>query len=228
MGRHHAVAAVDLGIMEAGAIDAGLQVVRHDQPGHATEEGEHAHVRADPIRERLGPGRLGERIARRAEHADEQFRLANLAGLAIDDRHPLAGIVHEGLVASGMLLAHRRRQALLEAAEQFAEAAIAVSVGMDTAIFLPEDQQRDARLLQLDRELSPIRFLASPLALLDPGAGEKPMLKRIVGQFSGQWPGQPRHGCSLQIILHGAACNAEHHRDLAATCSASGKPEHLS
>jgi transposase len=54
-------------------------VIGHDQPGHATEEGEHAHVRADPIRERLGPGRLGERIARRAEHADEQFRLANLA-----------------------------------------------------------------------------------------------------------------------------------------------------
>jgi hypothetical protein len=32
----------------------------------------------------------------------------------------------------------------------------------------------------------------------------------------------------LQVILHGAARNAEHHRNLAAACSASGKPEHLS
>jgi hypothetical protein len=39
---------------------------------------------------------------------------------------------------------------------------------------------------------------------------------------------RPRLHRSLQIILHGAARNAEHHRDLAATCSASGKPEHLS
>ncbi len=163
-----------------------------------------------------GPGRLGDRIARRAEHADEQFRLANLAGLAIDDWHPLAGIVHEGLVASGVLLAHRRRQALLEAAEQFAEAAVAVSVGMDAAIFLPEHKKRHARLLQFDGELGPIRLLASPLALLDPGAGEQPMLERLIGQFARQWPGQARQRRPLQVILHGAARNTKHHRNLAA------------
>lgn len=33
VGRHHAVAAVDLGIMEAGAVDAGLQVVGHGSAG---------------------------------------------------------------------------------------------------------------------------------------------------------------------------------------------------
>src|SRR5690606_1548710 len=56
---------------------------------------------------------------------------SGLAGLAIDDRHLLSGIVDEDLVAGGVFLAHRRRQALLETAKQFAEAAIAVTVGMD-------------------------------------------------------------------------------------------------
>ena len=55
------------------------------------------------------------------------------------------------------------KQALLEAAKQFAESAIAVTVGMDAAVFLPEDQKRHARLPELDRKLGPDRLLASPL-----------------------------------------------------------------
>ncbi|MHC2543289.1 hypothetical protein ACVINY_004001 [Sinorhizobium meliloti] len=54
------------------------------------------------------------------------------------------------------------------------------------------------------------------------------MFKRIVGRFAGKWPGQARQRHPLQVILHGAARNAEHHRDLAAACSTSGKPERLS
>jgi hypothetical protein len=127
-----------------------------------------------------------------------------------------------------VFLAHRRRQALLEAAKQFAEAAIAVTVGMDAAVFLPQDQKRHARLPELNGELGPNRLLPSPLALLDPGASEQPMLERIVGQFARQWPGQVRQRRPLQVILHGAARNTKHHRNLAAAYSASGKPEHLS
>ncbi len=41
----------------------------------------------------------------------------------------------------------------------------------------------------------PIRLLPSPLALIDPRMGEKPMLDRGVGQFAGQRPGQSRQGC---------------------------------
>ena len=105
--------------------------------------------------------------------------------------HEAAAAVGEA-AEPGVFLAHRRRQALLETAKQFAEAAIAVTVGMDAAVFLPEDQKRHARLLQLDRKLSPFRLLPSPLALLDPGAGEKTMFERIVGQLAGQGPGQAR------------------------------------
>jgi hypothetical protein len=37
-----------------------------------------------------------------------------------------------------------------------------------------------------------------------------------------------RHCCPLQVILHGAAGNAEDHRNLSAAGSNSGEPEHLS
>lgn len=44
VGCHHTVAAVDLRIVEAGVADARLQIVGHDQAGHAAEEGKHPHM----------------------------------------------------------------------------------------------------------------------------------------------------------------------------------------
>src|SRR5690606_509809 len=48
--------------------------------------------------------------------------------------------------------------------------------------------------------LSPFRLLPSPLALLDPGAGEKTMFERIVGQLAGQGPGQARFRLSCTVL----------------------------
>ena len=62
MGRHLRVAAVDLGLVEAGADHPGLEVVRHDQRRHGAESGEGAVVRADPVGRCLGLGGLGLRI----------------------------------------------------------------------------------------------------------------------------------------------------------------------
>src|SRR5260370_14966468 len=49
MGSHHAVAAIDLRIVERGLLNAALEIVPHEQPRHATEEAEHPHMRADPV-----------------------------------------------------------------------------------------------------------------------------------------------------------------------------------
>lgn len=92
---------------------------------------------ADPVRQGLGPGRLGIGEAGGAEHGDEQFGLAGLAAARIDDGDLPAGIVHEDLVAGNVLLAHGRRQTMSEAAVEFAEAAVAVAARMSRAVLLP-------------------------------------------------------------------------------------------
>src|SRR3974377_110319 len=46
MRGHHAVAAIDLRIIERGLVNTALEIVWHDQPRHAAEEAEHPHVRA--------------------------------------------------------------------------------------------------------------------------------------------------------------------------------------
>src|SRR3546814_11717393 len=45
-------------------------------------------------------------VAGRAENGDEDLRLADLAGLPVDDRRCLPGVIDEQLFASTMLLAH--------------------------------------------------------------------------------------------------------------------------
>ena len=43
VGRHHAVAAVDLGVVERGLVDPALQIVGNDQARDAIQEAEQAH-----------------------------------------------------------------------------------------------------------------------------------------------------------------------------------------
>ena len=117
MRRHHAVAAVDLRVVERRLAHAGLQVVRHDEARHPAEEAEHADMGADPVGQCLAPRRLGIGQARGAEYGDEDLRLVYDTGRAVDDADLLAGIVDEHLVAGRMVLSHDRRQAPFELPE---------------------------------------------------------------------------------------------------------------
>ena len=215
MRRHRAVGAVDLGIVEGGLVDAALQIVGNQQLRHAAEEAEHAHVRAGPVRQRLCPGRLGVGEVRGAEHADEYLRLADFAGRRIDDPDPLARIVDERLLPGDMVLAHHRRQPSLEAAKQIAEPAVAVALGMDLSVFLPEDRHRDARTLQLARQGRPVRLDPPPLAVRDPGAPEQPAFQSFVGDVVCQRPCQPGRRRPFQIVLDRRARHAQTSPDLA-------------
>ncbi|WP_245485559.1 hypothetical protein [Mesorhizobium sp. M5C.F.Ca.IN.020.29.1.1] len=80
-----------------------------------------------------------------------------------------------------MFLAHRRRKPLFEAAKELAEPAIAISVGMTSSILLPQDEERDAWLLELDGKIGPVRLCAPPRALFDAIASEEFVLKRVIG-----------------------------------------------
>lgn len=42
-----AIRTVDLRVIEVGTVDPGRQIVDHEAPDHAPEEGERRHVRAD-------------------------------------------------------------------------------------------------------------------------------------------------------------------------------------
>ena len=135
--------------------------------GDAAEEAKHAHMRAGPIRQLLRPGRLGISEVRSAEHADKYLSLVDFARRRINNRDPLARVVHERLFSGDVVLAHHRAQPSLEPAKQIAEPAVAVALLVDLPIFLPQDHHRHARPLQLARQGRPIRLDPTPLAGLD-------------------------------------------------------------
>src|SRR5262249_52639342 len=61
-GPHHAVARIDLRIVERCFVTCALEIVGHRQPWPPAEETEHLHMRADPVRQRLREGRLRIRV----------------------------------------------------------------------------------------------------------------------------------------------------------------------
>ena len=69
-----------------------------------------------------------------------------------------------------MVLAHDRRQVPLELAEQVAEPAVAVAIGLALAVFLPQRHQRHAGPLQLPRHHRPVRLDPAP----EPGPAARP------------------------------------------------------
>ena len=65
-------------------------------------------MRADPVRQGLGRGRLDVGVVGGTEHGDEELRRRDLAGSDVDHRDGLAGVVNKEALARGMSLAHRR------------------------------------------------------------------------------------------------------------------------
>jgi len=78
-----------------------------------------------------------------------------------------------------MVLAHHWRQSPLEAAQQIAEARVAVATGMRLPVFLPHDNHRDAGPLQLARQRRPVRLDPPPHARRNARAPEQPMLQDL-------------------------------------------------
>ena len=170
---------------------------------------------AGPVRQSLRPGRLGIGEVRGAEHADENLRLADFARRRIDDADPLARIIHERLFPGDMVLAHHRSEPPFESAKQIAEPAVAIALGMDLSVFLPENHHRDARTFQLARQLRPVRLNPSPLAGRDRGAAKELEFQRLLGDVVRQGPLQPGRRRPFQIVLDRRSRHAQTPPDLA-------------
>ena len=138
MGRHAGIDAVDLGIVQTGLDDAGLEIGRRDLRRHPAEVGEGAAVRANPVGQRLRPGRLGVGVAGGAQGGDEDLGRADLAGKVVDHLEGGAGIIDEHLLAGHMALTHGRGEPALPGTVEFAEPAVAVAVPMDRAVLFPQ------------------------------------------------------------------------------------------
>ena len=143
------VGPVHVGLVAAGARDRALELVGNPQGGRAPEVLDHVDVGVDPVRQLLGRGRLGVGEAARPEHGDEQLDLPQLPRLPVDQGRPLPGEVDERLLAGAVDLPHRRPQPPRPLPVDPAELGVAVAVGVDPGVLLPQELQRDAGALQL-------------------------------------------------------------------------------
>ena len=229
MRRHHAVATIELRVVERCLVDPGLEIIRDQEPGHAVVEAEHPHMGADPVRQRLRPYHFGVGVVRGAEHRHEDLRLPDLASRAVDDRELLAREVDEHFVAGHMLLPHHRRQMPFEGAVQVTPAAVAVPLGMDLAVLAPEDLERHARTLQLAGDHGPVRLRSAASPKLAAGRpAEQPLFKNGVGRVIRQRPAQSGCPGALQVVPDRTARHVERRCNLTAAAAAPGKPKHLS
>src|SRR5690606_12642809 len=129
--------------------NAALKVVDDDAFRNAADVGEGALMRADPVRQRLRPSRFGERVARGAEHGDEDFRFLDLAGAPIDDRRLLSGVVDEQRLAGAVVLPHDHIDLARPRAVVLTEPAVVKALRMRGLVLLPEQEERHALALEL-------------------------------------------------------------------------------
>ena len=78
--------------------------------------------------------------------------------LAVDHRDRLAGVVDEELLAGAVLLAHDQILPAPPLAVQIAESAVLVPLGGNCLVLLPQEEQGDALLLQLQVQHRPVRL----------------------------------------------------------------------
>ena len=136
--------------------NAGLQIVTHDRLGRAAEEPQSSHLTFDPVGQLLAEAGMTESVGRCAKHRHEDLRFTNDAGLGIDDRHRLSGIIGLHDSARFVAVAEGGTRPALEGDEPLAEPGITVTVGMGRAIFLPQQRQRHALALHLLVDVGPI------------------------------------------------------------------------
>ena len=182
------VGAVDVGLVAAGARDRAFELVGDPQGGRAPEVLDHADVGVDPVGQLLGRGRLGVAEAARPEHGDEQLDPPQLPRMPVDQGRPLPGEVDERLLAGPVDLSHRRPQPPRPLPVDPAELGVAVAVGVDLGVLLPEELQRDAVPLQLPVD---VRTVGPDPVARRRRVGEQPGFERPVVQVGRQRPAEP-------------------------------------
>ena len=186
---------------EVGAGDRRGEIVRNHQLWDAVKEPQRPHVRGAPVRERLGPGGLGEGVVRRPEDGDEDLCFAQLPGGALDDGHALSGVVDEQLLAGAVGLAHHHVEALTPSAVALAELTVLQPLGVLGLVLVPQQREGDVLVAAFGVDLSPVRngALNAGRYLRD---GEQPRFERALVELLGQGPGQPGRVGAANVVAH--------------------------
>ena len=147
---------------------------------------------AQPVRQRLAAGRLGEGVVRSTQHRHEDLRRPELAGAGVDHRHGLAGIVDKQLLAGPVVLAHRALQCLAPGPVSGAELRVAVAAVREPGrVFLPDQLLGHAWAFELEMNGRPVRGLEPTRVLGMRGRIKQPRQRRLV-ELCRQRPGQPQ------------------------------------
>jgi hypothetical protein len=175
MSRKLGMGAVDLRVVEVGLVDPGLEVVRDQPPGHATEERERLHMRGGPLGLVHAQRRADEHVPRARQHHHKRPHRASSPRPGIEP-HPQPPVVdlrlrtgrraltqHRDLPATGLLgqvgrhpaahAGHRRPQTLL----------------IDQALM---DRRRAHPHLELGGDVVPMALDHRPAGLPQPGVDQ--------------------------------------------------------
>ncbi len=98
-------------------------------------------MRAQPVRQFLRPGGLGEGVAGGAQDCNENLGLTDFTSLPLDDWHGLPGVIDEQLFSSAMFLAHDHVDLGGPEAVVLAEPAVLEALRVSESILLPEQSQ---------------------------------------------------------------------------------------
>ena len=191
---------IQVRLVAMGAADSRAQVVWDHELGTTAVELEGSYVRGRPVRQGLRPGGLGEGVARGAEHGHEDLRLTLLAGLGVDHRHRLPGVVDEQLLAGAVLLAHHQVELSSPFPVLLAEPAVLQPLGMDRLVLFPEQGQRYVLAPQLPAHLAPLRQRTRRVARRE--RRKQPALQPGVVDRLGYRPTHPRHLGAAQVLAH--------------------------
>ena len=148
---------VDVGLVAMGGRHRALQVVGHDDLGGTAEGLERVDVAGDPVLERLAAQRLGEQVAGRTEHRDEELGVEGDGGarrLVDRDGHP--GEVDEELLARSVVLAHDHVDVPAPLSVEVGELAVAEAVRVRLSILDPQELEGHALLSQLGMDVGPV------------------------------------------------------------------------
>ena len=143
------VGTVRFGVVAVGRLDERAGLVGHDQTGHAADEFQRLHLRADPVGGGLPRRGAGVGVVRCAQRGHEDLGLGDLAGGRVDDGHGVAGVVDEQLLAGDVDLAHRALLATGELGVLDAKARVLVGQRVARGVLLPQQHQGDAGPLEL-------------------------------------------------------------------------------